>query len=128
MSEAPDKSAPARSSSQNESRKPKATKTLKEFKEFMGVKSHDYQLVSETDNTLSYKKEIPAKRANCTTAGCLFLLGIVPGVIYYFATSKDAQVLTLNVVLKEGSLVVSGDSALKFENGYNKFRARNKTV
>jgi hypothetical protein len=95
---------------------------LAEFKEFMSIEYSGYSLTSETDNTLHYKKEIPASSGNCGTAGCLFLLGILPGIIYYFLSKKDAQVLTVNATLNsEGELIISGDNALKITNQFDNY-------
>lgn len=98
--------------------------TLLKFKEFMSLKHNDYVLLSETGTTLSYKKDIPAESANCATAGCLLLLGILPGIIYYFVTKKDGKVLTLNAVLKGGQLIVGGHNGNRFASEFRGYLKR----
>lgn len=94
---------------------------LKRFKQFMHVKHPDYLLVNDGNDVLAYKLEVPAKNPNLGTAGCLLLLGVIPGIIYFLVARSNAKILTLNIIENEGQLKISGDKSGAFANEFNRW-------
>lgn len=73
------------------------------FKNFMILSYPQYTLISSTENTLYYRLDIPAKSANCATAGCLLFLGILPGILYFLLTSTNAKSYTLQYMYNKAN-------------------------
>lgn len=95
---------------------------IKKFEEFMAVRHHEYNLQSKTDTTISYIKTIPEKKPNLGTAGCLFILGVVPAIIYYLLVSKPARTIKIEgVILESGQLLIQGDEKYKIQKEFIKY-------
>lgn len=79
-------------------------------KDYMFTEYKGYSLVGETNDSLTFTYDIDAVSPSCSMAGCLFLLGILPGVIYYFLVKRNAEHYSISILVKKDSVVVSGTS------------------
>ena len=87
-----------------------AVKKFEIIKQYIFSSFPNYNLVNETKTSLSFKKDVPGSSPNCTIAGCLLFLGIIPGIAYYFLAKKDAKTFTINFhIPKEGNIRVTGN-------------------
>ena len=91
------------------------TNTMKDSKKLDIVKNivftefHGYSLISETKNSLSFRKDVPGTSPSCAVAGCLLIFGIVPGLAYYFLAKRDPYTYTINVKLSKKKVSFIGD-------------------
>lgn len=86
------------------------TKSLNDFEDFMAEKYSDWRLASETGRLLNYEKQQNAQKGSCFVTVILLMLGILPGVLYAYYSSKPAKTLHFTVKIKQdGTLSASGD-------------------
>jgi len=102
-----------------------ATNALKEFENFMFSRGQGWTLVNRQGDLLTYQKSVPFQRGSCLVAAILFLIMILPGILYLYFSRKDAVVHQLLVRMDaSGNLSASGDNeGLAM---YNSFLRRNQ--
>jgi hypothetical protein len=99
----------------------KSSKLLEKFKLFMSTNYTEFTLVSSTSTTLGYQRKIPAQTPGCGTVCFLLLLGIIPGIVYYFLAKKDEEVQNINVTMTDKNLLITGWDSTKISQQFSNF-------
>jgi|SRR5579872_197291 len=90
----------------------KTAMALEPFENFMSTYRNGWVLINRSQSFITYQKHISAQMGNCLVAVILFLLGIIPGILYLYFSRKPEQIFQLTVsVGKDGTLTPSGDQA-----------------
>jgi len=91
---------------------------LEKFKVFMLAQYPDFSITNSTKTSIDFQKVIPEKKPGCATAIILFLLGILPGIIYYFAAHKNEEIQNIHVVASGNDVIVSGYHSEKIKKQF----------
>lgn len=87
---------------------------FKKFENFMSVNGNGWVLVNKGKDFISYNKITAGSKGSCLIALILFLLGIIPGLLYLWFANKPEKIEQLTVSLTpNGEFIVSGDSSGK---------------
>jgi uncharacterized membrane protein len=97
---------------------------ISEFKQFMAEYWPEYlPQANDIENTLTYIYDDPGKQADCLLAFILFLLGIIPGVLYLVLGGTKPKKYIINVRFNKETrnFLFSGEQTNKIENSYKAY-------
>lgn len=96
--------------------------TLDALEEFMRADSSGpgWVLLEKRKGFLRFEKTVPAQNGSCLLAGILFLLGLIPGILYLAFARHAARTIRLTVTTQpDGTLSPSGDNeGLRLFDGF----------
>ncbi len=90
---------------------------LKEFANFMALKNPSWQVISKTDNSITFQKIVPPRKASCLLILVLLLFFVIPAIIYAIVGSHPGETLSFTVTDNAGLLSITGSQV-----GWEKLR------
>jgi hypothetical protein len=92
------------------------------FKQFMAEYWPEYtQQGDSSEDIITYSYEDSGKKPSALTAFVLFLLGIIPGVIYLVVGGKKPEKHIVKALKKENALKIVEEKAKKVKKSYEAY-------